>query len=173
MSLQVNISVSYSKGLDKDIEEGLMQAIDFALEEGAEQILDISKTNFQRFVYPPIDTGQLLASGEIHSKFLDKTVIYDNSYAMYVEFGSGPHMPPFEPIRDWVWRKRSAFNMPRRIKKLDKRIDALTNKIRWSIFKHGIVEKSFLRNAFHVVKFRLVGIIRKYVKSYLSQLRAK
>jgi hypothetical protein len=57
----------------------------------------------------PIATGNLKASFDIIGSMDEKLIGYQVgtplnvlSYAPYVEFGTRPHFPPFEPIRRWV-----------------------------------------------------------------------
>lgn len=54
----------------------------------------------------PVDTGFLRAS--IHTKQIDWNHVRVGTsmaqYAAAVEFGSKPHTPPFEPIREWARR---------------------------------------------------------------------
>lgn len=50
------------------------------------------------------------------------------AYALPVETGSKPHMPPIEPLKDWVRRKLGI--------KGDE-VDAVAKKIAWKIFRHG------------------------------------
>jgi len=168
--INLKIEVTVADRVKKDWVEPILQAVDRGMEEAAEQILDISKANFQNYVHPPIDTGQLLNSAKIESEFLTKIIRYNCKYAKYVEYGTAPHMPPFEPIRDWVYRKRSSFKLPRNIKRFDKRVEAVANKIRWAIFHHGTIGKPFLRPAYFIVKYRLPTIIKKHVRQAIKQI---
>jgi hypothetical protein len=55
---------------------------------------------------PAVDTGQLRASVKIES-FSDgfaRRVGTDLEHGKYVEYGTGPHFPPLEPIREWARR---------------------------------------------------------------------
>lgn len=50
------------------------------------------------------------------------------AYALPVETGSKPHMPPIEPLRDWVARKLGIKG---------EEAEAFARKIAWKIKKHG------------------------------------
>lgn len=55
---------------------------------------------------PAVDTGRLRASVKIDT-FSDgfaRRVGTDLQYGKYVEFGTGPHFPPLDPIREWARR---------------------------------------------------------------------
>ena len=101
--INLKIEVTINKKLSKDWATPILQAVDRGMEEAAEQVLAISQANFRNYVHPPIDTGQLLNSGTIESEFLTKIIKYTATYAKHIEYGTAPHMPPFEPIRDWVF----------------------------------------------------------------------
>jgi len=185
--INLKIEVTMSKNLEKDWTKPILEAVDRGMEEAAEQVLDISKANFMNYVHPPIDTGQLLGSGNIESKFLEKTISYSCKYAKYIEYGTDPHMPPLIPILGWVYRKRAAFKLPKRVdgglkrlifasitkksKSNEQRFIDVANKIRWKIYKHGTIGKPFMRPAFFIVKYRLPAIIKKHVKQAIKQLK--
>ncbi len=169
--LELKIEVTSNLNLNKDWNEIILKHIDRGMEEAALQIFNISQDNFQNYVHPPIDSGQLLNSAKIESKFLEKIIRYKCKYAKYVEYGTAPHMPPLEPIMAWVYNKRSEFNLPKRIKRLDKRIKAIANKIRWKIFHHGTIGKPFLRPAFFIVKHRLSDILQRHLNNALKEIK--
>jgi hypothetical protein len=52
------------------------------------------------------NTGQLLQSIYQRHQGLSAEVGATAAHAPYVEYGTGPHRPPFEPIYEWVWLKR-------------------------------------------------------------------
>jgi len=54
--------------------------------------------------YVPVDEGMLKKSGHVERKFMNKWVVYDAPYAEYVEYGTGPHWPPLQPLVDWAHR---------------------------------------------------------------------
>jgi hypothetical protein len=75
--------------------------------------------------YPPQDTGELTRSA--HSELSDRGgfVIVDAPHASHMEYGTRPHFPPLQPIKDWVLRKgiadteeeadQAALNVARKI----------------------------------------------------------
>lgn len=169
--LELKVEVTSNLNLNKDWNAIILKHVDRGMEEAAEQILDISQTNFQNYVHPPIDTGNLLNSAKIESKFLEKRIRYKCKYAKYIEYGTAPHMPPLEPIMKWIYNKRSEFKLPKRIEKHDKRIEAIANKIRWKIFHHGTIGKPFLRPAFFIVKHRLKAILQPHLNNALKEIK--
>lgn len=187
--INLKIEVTIDKKLSQDWATPILQAVDRGMEEAAGKILDISKANFQNYVHPPIDTGQLLNSVKIESKFLEKDIRYHCKYAKYIEYGTAPHMPPLEPILAWVYHKRSSFNLPKRVKGgaaglilasrtkktkgNEQRFINVANKIRWKIFHHGTIGKPFLRPAYFIVKYRLKHILRRHIKQAIAQIRGK
>lgn len=56
--------------------------------------------------WPVVDTGRLRASVKVvtFSDGLARWVGSDVGYAPFVEFGTRPHFPPLEPIREWCRR---------------------------------------------------------------------
>lgn len=52
------------------------------------------------------NTGQYLQSIYQRHQGLSAEVGATAAHAPYVEYGTGPHRPPFQPIYDWVWLKR-------------------------------------------------------------------
>jgi hypothetical protein len=55
---------------------------------------------------PAVDTGQLRSSVKIEtfSSGFAKRVGSDVKHAKPIEFGTGPHFPPLEPIQEWARR---------------------------------------------------------------------
>lgn len=93
--------------IEQQIEDSLMKLvrrIGLLLEKNVKRIIDQKKVNV---------TGTLKKS--IASKVEKRateivlTVFANTNYAQYVNNGTGPHMPPVAPIRDWVVKKGLAF----------------------------------------------------------------
>lgn len=72
------------------------------LDNGLDDFADLILTKSQEFV--PVDTAMLKKSGHVESEWLVKRVQYDSPYALYVEYGTDPHMPPVEPLIGWAHR---------------------------------------------------------------------
>ncbi len=85
-----------------------------------------------------VDTGNLLKSGNVNRKFLEKEIVYSAPYASSVEFGAEPHSAPVEPLIRWADRKLGLR-------------DAEARRVGWAIrgkiLKEGVEEKPFLRPA--------------------------
>jgi HK97 gp10 family phage protein len=52
----------------------------------------------------PVDTGNLKQKIKIEFGELTASVYTESGYAAYVEFGTGPHFPPSEPLEVWASR---------------------------------------------------------------------
>src|SRR5262245_4832010 len=74
------------------------------LETGAE-ILDLARRNVKQL--DAFDTGDLHNSLDmsVSPKRLFVSVYSSEPYAPYIEFGTRPHFPPLEPIREWCRHK--------------------------------------------------------------------
>ncbi|NYZ17064.1 hypothetical protein HL658_31360 [Azospirillum sp. RWY-5-1] len=72
------------------------------------------------------------------------------AYAEPVEVGSRPHVPPLEPLADWVRRK---------LGKTGEEGDAVANAIRWAIAKRGTKGAFMFRDALAAVQPQLESIL--------------
>jgi hypothetical protein len=106
------------------------------------------------------DRGGLARSGRVDSiSKLHKKVIYDMEYAAAIEFGTNPHFPPINALEEWVWRKKSIFNITSRKQ---------ANSIAWSIAKtiseNGTLPRPFFRKAISsLTTDKLRRIIAKHI----------
>ena len=58
-----------------------------------------------------VDTGNLLQSGNVNRKLLDKEIVYATPYADVIEFGRLPGtMPPVQALVKWIQRKLGIKN---------------------------------------------------------------
>ena len=115
----------------ESVEDGINK---FVLLLGRE-ILSKSQDNLKEF--EAIDTGELLRSSSI-SVSSGVSVIYSAPYADYIEYGTKPHTPPLEPIKDWAKRKLGLT---------DKEAENVAKMVVYKISKHGTEAKPYLRNA--------------------------
>lgn len=91
-------------------EDVFLEAIDKQMDDFVDKVFAKSQQNL--IDDGKIDTGELLKSGNINRKFLEKTIIYTAPYADSIEFGRFPGtMPPVEPLIDWVRRKLGVRNL--------------------------------------------------------------
>ena len=103
------------------------------------------------------NTGTLAQSW--HVEELDKLrvkVFTGLEYATFVEFGTRPHRPPIEPIRNWV---RLKFNIHS-----PKKLESTSWKVWWKIAKKGTPEKRYFRDA--VEDFDLNEYIDTLIKEW-------
>jgi len=68
-------------------------------------------------------------------------------YAEPVEFGTRPHMPPAQPIRDWV---RHVLGLG------GAEGEAATEAIRWKIFRHGTQGAHMFEGGFEAVRGQII-----------------
>lgn len=128
--------------------DDLLKAIDEKFDEIADEIFADS----QQIIVDKkiIDEGTLLKSGEIHREWLNKSIIYSVPYAEMVEYGRLPgSLPPMEPLKKWVKRKRIAIKEPE--------LTQVTWRIIKNIKKHGIKPRPYLSPAVEMAKNRIRG----------------
>ena len=124
--------------------------------ETAYEIRDEAQRNIKRL--DAFDTGDLHNSIEvtISPQGLSIGVGATAHYAPYVEFGTRPHFPPLEPIREWCRSRgipeEAAFPIAR------------------AISERGSPERPFLFPAYKVGMRNHVARIRKYVKLGMRDL---
>jgi HK97 gp10 family phage protein len=96
-----------------------------------------------------VDTGRLRASVKIEtfSGGFSRRVGSDLKYAPSIEFGSRPHFPPLEPIREWCRRHR----IP----------ESAAYPIALKIAKNGTPAAPFLYPALEVERHNFEQMIRK------------
>ncbi len=117
--------------------------------ETAEEIRDEARANVKEL--NAYDTGGLYESIGIRvsPKGLSVTVGATAKQAPYIEFGTAPHFPPLQPIREWCLRKgmseRAAFPIARRIA------------------ERGSPERPFLYPAYLVGMRHHINRVRKYL----------
>lgn len=139
--------------VDPHASEDLLKLLDEGLSDVAEAIF----TRSQELV--AVDEGMLKKSGHVVDEYLEKDVVYDAPQSEFVEFGTDPHMPPFEPIRAWVHRKRADLG----VKPAD--VDKVARAIQWKIYHYGTDAQPYLRPAFDEVEVRAAEIIRAKFKA--------
>lgn len=94
-------------------------------------------------------------SGELEAKLKEMAeerwrVYYSAQHAPYVEFGTHPHMPPYEPIYEWCRRKLGLS---------DKEAREAAKAIQWYIYHHGTEEHPYLRPAIDKIKPHVQKIV--------------
>ena len=136
--------------VDPRATEDFLKRIDQGLDDVAEAIFSRS----QELV--AVDEGMLKKSGHVESEPLEKTLVYDAPYAEYVEYGTDPHMPPFEPIRAWVHRKRADLG----VKPAD--VDSVAKAIQIKIATYGTQPQPYLRPAFDEIEAQAADIISSH-----------
>lgn len=61
----------------------------------------------------PVDAGILKSSFHVEATADGARIVVDAPHAGIVELGSRPHMPPLQPLIDWVKRHGKALGLPR------------------------------------------------------------
>jgi bacteriophage HK97-gp10 putative tail-component len=119
-----------------------------ANEATAQDIADNAERNIREI--DAYDTGELYGSIEIKSakNGLDYAVGSTAEHAPFIEFGTAPHFPPVDAIRDWCIRKglpaSAAFPIAR------------------AISERGLPERPFLRPAFLAAQSEHVNRVRTF-----------
>lgn len=121
---------------NQKIEQAILEKADAFLDEIADTIFTASQEKIVE--NGSMNEGTLLKSGFVNRKFLEKEVGYSAPYAAHVEFGTIPHMPPVEPLKDWA-EKRLGFD--------SKKAQSVAWAIAKKIEKEGTDPKPFFRPA--------------------------
>lgn len=130
------------------IADTLLDSLDLVLQDIADAILMEAIKNLDSGRWDgaqgigAVDKGMLKRSGRVISNHLEKVVVFDAPHAAWIELGTKPHTPPFEPIFEWV--KRNVDGEPISAKKI-------ANSIIYVISKKGTPPRPFLRNAIDTV----------------------
>ncbi|MEA3432405.1 MAG: HK97 gp10 family phage protein [candidate division WOR-3 bacterium] len=99
-----------------------------------------------------VDTGELLNS-IIAEAQEDGSVIVGSKvvYAPAVEFGTRPHFPPTQPIKEWAHRKLGLEG---------EELEKATKSIQWKIYHEGTPGAPYLRPALNKAPELLKQILR-------------
>lgn len=90
-------------------EDVVLEEINKYMDDLIDRIFQLSQENLVED--GKIDTGNLLKSGNIQRKFLEKEITYSAPYAASIEFGRIPgFMPPVDALIKWVQRKLGISN---------------------------------------------------------------
>lgn len=104
----------------------------------------------------PVDVGTLKSSGHVEGGIDAPRIVIDAPHAATVELGSRPHMPPLQPLIDWVKRHRASFGIKgkgtqRNAKtgrfETSAEIVAIARAIQRKIAREGTKPTYFVRNA--------------------------
>jgi len=122
----------------------LEEEITKRLKRVVSDLADIVVFESQRRV--SVDTGELKGSVEIEypSEF-EAIVRYDSPSAVWIEYGTEPHMPPVEPLERWARRHG---------------MEGAGWAIAMKIKKEGVDEKPFLRPAVDIARARAPGVVQ-------------
>jgi len=107
------------------------------------------------------DTGQYLQSIGHEIRPLESEVFATAAHAPYVEFGTRAHRPPFQPIYDWVWRKRKDFGLK------DSEVHAVAEGICRKIAKFGTKPKHDWTEAIDELEKKFNDIVMEEVRRVL------
>lgn len=129
--------------------ENNVKIMNGVLESKLDEIADFIFTRSQENVAKLSDTGELLNSGYIKKGPLMRIIGYSAPHAMYIEYGTHPHMPPVDAIKAWASRKHIVS---------EKELERVAWAIAMKIKKDGTQPQPFLRPAVTeaTVRFKLV-----------------
>jgi len=124
-------------------EEVVLSEIDKFMNEVTDRIFQLSQENL--ITEGKVDTGNLLKTGNVNRRFLEKEIVYPAPYADTIEFGRNPgQMPPPEALNNWVRRKLGVKN--------EKEAKRVSWAIAMAIKQRGIQPTPFLQNAISQAK---------------------
>lgn len=87
-----------------------LRAMDTGVRRNVARAVQVSTLNIHRRARQKlrdegaVDTGRALASIAWIRVGLDGVVSVDATYGKYIEFGTGPHFPPLDALREWCRR---------------------------------------------------------------------
>lgn len=103
----------------------------------------------------PFNEGNLLRSVVVwRTDELTGFIGYTAPYAKPVEFGSAPHFPPPDAIREWARNKLGLWGA---------RLERATRAIVWKIFHYGTKPQPFLRPAVEMERPKVAETYRKHL----------
>ncbi|MGO1078335.1 hypothetical protein [Inquilinus sp. CA228] len=83
------------------------------------------------------------------------------AYAEPVELGSRPHMPPLQPLMDWVKAK---------LGKPADQVEPIAQAIRWKIYHHGTKGAFMFREGLKAVQPQVERIMAEAVRGLIAEL---
>lgn len=95
----------------------------------------------------PVDEGLMKASWVVIMQPWGAKLVNSAPHAGIVEGGSRPHMPPFAPIFEWVWRNRRKFSIKGRGKKAQAEAKGIAIAIQHKIRRFGTKPRWVVRGA--------------------------
>ena len=126
-----------------DIVDTIMQEFDKQMDRFVDQVFAESQQNLVD--EGKIDTGNLLKTGNINRKFLEKEIVYPAPYAEPVHFGRvAGTMPPVAPLEKWA-RRKLLIRDPKEARRT-------AWAIAFAIKERGIQPSPFLQNALDKVE---------------------
>lgn len=118
----------------------------------------------------PLDVGALKSS--IRARRIDnKTseVVADAPHAAVLEVGSRPHMPPLQPLIDWVRRHAKSFGVTvrrgRRAAESDDKILEIATAIQHAISVRGTRPRWYMRSTLEKQNRAFAKIVERALKS--------
>lgn len=85
-------------------------------------------------------------------------------YAVPVELGTKPHMPPLKPLMDWVKLKLDIRDLEEREK--------VAQKIRWKIYHYGTKGNRMFERALRACRPRIQEIFEHHMNATIERARA-
>lgn len=104
----------------------------------------------------PVDVGTLKSSMHVEGGIMEPRIVIDAPHAATVELGSRPHVPPLQPLIDWVKRHRASFGIKGKGTARSKstgrleasaEVVAIARAIQQKIAREGTKPTFFVRNA--------------------------
>lgn len=148
--------------------EIVLNRIAIAAKQAVRDVVNESAVNIQREARRrcPVDEGRLRSA--IRPEFYRGGLAadigpWDIEYAIYVEFGTRPHVPPWRPLYRWALRKAKGDR---------RRAGAIAGRARAAISKYGQQPQPFLFPAWEQerpkylegISKAVVGAVRRHAK---------
>ena len=123
--------------------DSFKQLVDSELNRVAADMFSKSQENLIK--NGSVDTGEVLKTANINSKFLEKEIVYPAQHSSYIEYGTHPHFmgrKGITALQGWAQRK---------LGKNEKEAKSMAFAIAKTIEKEGMTARPFLRSALEAV----------------------
>jgi len=174
-SIKVDFKVKSEEAIDKAVKL-FTQGVSKGLDETAIFILARSHDFIEeKDIY---DTGALtIHSGVDLAKPLTKYVYYEEVYAPFQEFGTGPsaedpqdmYWPKFQPILDWVIRKHIIFTDHKTGKPMT--AEQTARLIVFHIHAHGLAPRPYFRPAINEGEAKKEEYCKKAIDKLMKEAK--
>lgn len=145
----------------------MMEALELLASEAQERT-PVATGNLRASIFPvmPQVQGDAVIGAVVSNQGQQGAMLGMGSpllYAVPVELGTKPHMPPLQPLIDWVKLKLGIRDPEER--------ETVAQKIRWKIYRHGTPGHRMFLRALEVCKPRIDAIFAHYMRIAIERTR--